>query len=1382
MANEPSDNYPDQSEDLVLASGFLNNPVGFHSIARSGRLGVALQWSLLAGEAPLVLPESALFSVWLGLLRAVERDLDGHEHGYLLAPAFAVAIGVHAAADSEMRAATRLASKADARGGSLDPSAVIASLTSAWQLYCRQFLNTEHTRADSAPNSNTAAANGSVPSHLRASVRDLGAVVADLGNEKLIVGIMKNAAVSGAARGALTLAALQMCGRGSRRAALSAAEQQAAADQPSAAGILPKSGGRAKGKSKGTGTTSPETGPAASGPGLYVAALGIPSMLASAAGGSKPASASSSSRSTSSFSTALPLDQLFVALLHQAAEQLSSATNGADGSSNSSSTLDSDFSNTARTWADQSGAACSDVSVAGVEAVPDPLAGAEAADAVHRLVIAVPRTNAAAAATDDAAKRSNKSMTAVTERLIYAASLLLSRVYPGQHRASSSASQHHHVWSPRLRWEAFEGLVRDYVVHRHAGVLLPTMPPALNADTAATGDGAAAAAAISKSLASMSLTGKGAASASGGEAEEDGETAAAAAADADAEWVEKTWVKLQPAQPPQPVTPACITAYSRVMLALASHYASCGAAADALSIYHRLYRWLAEVVLLAPQWASPSQSGSEDAATASDGMRSLHPLLAEVLQAWQALEVSHGASVDASEAPAWYLHDLQCRHGSDTSGGVRDMYRAATHAALSAAITAVGDERKKIAAEVKAAVARQKEVDKALKLAAALTAGGGDAGSGDTAAKGSNGSKGKGGGKGSKGNSAKGSKATTATPSASPPPPPVPAGAVASAASTTISAAASITRRPLIIAFDAVMAAAQTAAAEAVAGSAPSSSSTAGGGSANSGGSASMGLASLPEPIPYPIPDEPPADRLQDLLRAAKAADKNDTRGFTSSELLYPLSMQALVATAAGAGAAKTRSKPAAGGGGGGGGGDRRGSGDGGPAASGAGGGSTGPKRGRDDDRDRDRGGGAGQGGGRQHFGAAGPASSYLASLPPEVRLTLPDAPRQRAIRPNYFLSVRLKDERLWSAVSAVQDSVLSACPGLASCRIPVLDLHLTLAVLTLKDAAAIDHAKGVLQSCAPHVTELYAMAASGSVSSSGSRSPSLPVLTVRGVDHFRGAVLFAKPHVDAHYARLVELARRLQAAFHEAGLTQDAANATGAIEHQVAVDSWRKEVASKLAPPAASLFMALSQARGGGGGHGCAAQHAVSGSSDDDDDDDDDVVDAGSGDAAGAAAARVRAASGTSAGINADDDIDDVVDVATLALMAGVDGSSGLPKARSAAGDAAASASSSAGTPGKAKLPVAAKGFHPHITLFKLSKGQNLKGKGRHGHGGSKWPPKFIGKELWASHADADLGCAPLTGVELSEMTAREKETGGYYKCHGKLEFPSSSSTHVSQ
>eukprot|EP00966_Prymnesium_polylepis_P220137 5092745-Prymnesium_polylepis.1 len=106
--------------------------------------------------------------------------------------------------------------------------------------------------------------------------------------------------------------------------------------------------------------------------------------------------------------------------------------------------------------------------------------------------------------------------------------------------------------------------------------------------------------------------------------------------------------------------------------------------------------------------------------------------------------------------------------------------------------------------------------------------------------------------------------------------------------------------------------------------------------------------------------------------------------------------------------------------------------------------------------------------------------------------------------RPNAFLCLAVRDEKLREAAVAVQASLCEREPRLRSVLTPPNALHVTLAVTRLADVAAEYAAVGVLQLLAPRLLALV---------------PPHSPLVLRGVRAFRDRVLYVavEPHAGLH-------------------------------------------------------------------------------------------------------------------------------------------------------------------------------------------------------------------------------------------------------------------------
>ena len=127
--------------------------------------------------------------------------------------------------------------------------------------------------------------------------------------------------------------------------------------------------------------------------------------------------------------------------------------------------------------------------------------------------------------------------------------------------------------------------------------------------------------------------------------------------------------------------------------------------------------------------------------------------------------------------------------------------------------------------------------------------------------------------------------------------------------------------------------------------------------------------------------------------------------------------------------------------------------------------------------------------------------------------------------RPDHFLAFRLAHEgTVTAAIKTVQASVLAHSPHLRPALVDAAAAHITLGVLRLPDAAAVEAAAACLQAAA---------AANG--------QPEPMSVIFEGLSHFRDEVLFLDLRRDEGEARLRQVAAALRDHFRQAGLLPQA-------------------------------------------------------------------------------------------------------------------------------------------------------------------------------------------------------------------------------------------------
>ncbi|XP_076021522.1 A-kinase anchor protein 7 isoform X2 [Genypterus blacodes] len=132
---------------------------------------------------------------------------------------------------------------------------------------------------------------------------------------------------------------------------------------------------------------------------------------------------------------------------------------------------------------------------------------------------------------------------------------------------------------------------------------------------------------------------------------------------------------------------------------------------------------------------------------------------------------------------------------------------------------------------------------------------------------------------------------------------------------------------------------------------------------------------------------------------------------------------------------------------------------------------------------------------------------------------------RKESQRPNYFVSIRITNTEISSAVVEVQEAVLQQEPRLARAMIPAPTLHITLLVTHLANQEEVDLATATLAGAEPSLAELL-----------GGRGLVLPF---SGMGHFRKEVVFIGLGPGPHRHTLDSLAELLRRRFEEQGLLQ---------------------------------------------------------------------------------------------------------------------------------------------------------------------------------------------------------------------------------------------------
>ncbi|KAJ0060962.1 hypothetical protein NL108_001822, partial [Boleophthalmus pectinirostris] len=132
---------------------------------------------------------------------------------------------------------------------------------------------------------------------------------------------------------------------------------------------------------------------------------------------------------------------------------------------------------------------------------------------------------------------------------------------------------------------------------------------------------------------------------------------------------------------------------------------------------------------------------------------------------------------------------------------------------------------------------------------------------------------------------------------------------------------------------------------------------------------------------------------------------------------------------------------------------------------------------------------------------------------------------KKESKRPNYFVSIRITNPQISSAVAEVQQAVLQQEPKLSKAMIPIPSLHITLLVTHLANQEQVDLAATVLAAVEPSLAELL-----------GGRGLVLPF---SGIGHFRKEVVFIGLAPGEHRHTLESLAELLRSRFEEQGLLE---------------------------------------------------------------------------------------------------------------------------------------------------------------------------------------------------------------------------------------------------
>ena len=125
--------------------------------------------------------------------------------------------------------------------------------------------------------------------------------------------------------------------------------------------------------------------------------------------------------------------------------------------------------------------------------------------------------------------------------------------------------------------------------------------------------------------------------------------------------------------------------------------------------------------------------------------------------------------------------------------------------------------------------------------------------------------------------------------------------------------------------------------------------------------------------------------------------------------------------------------------------------------------------------------------------------------------------------RPNHFLAIRVSDPTIHLAVKGFQDTVLKENEKLKPALIPLISLHITIAVMFL-DETAIKIAQESLEKCKDKISEAL-------------KTVNFKLI-FRGVGNFRNEVLFVKLQEKEHIECLKTIYNVLMVEFEENGIS----------------------------------------------------------------------------------------------------------------------------------------------------------------------------------------------------------------------------------------------------
>ncbi|XP_036406425.1 A-kinase anchor protein 7 [Megalops cyprinoides] len=131
---------------------------------------------------------------------------------------------------------------------------------------------------------------------------------------------------------------------------------------------------------------------------------------------------------------------------------------------------------------------------------------------------------------------------------------------------------------------------------------------------------------------------------------------------------------------------------------------------------------------------------------------------------------------------------------------------------------------------------------------------------------------------------------------------------------------------------------------------------------------------------------------------------------------------------------------------------------------------------------------------------------------------------KKKQPRPNYFVSIPIRNPMITEGIKAVQDLVVQNEERYSRALIPVGSLHITLLVAYLSNEEEVNMAKSVMEQTKQALQDLLE-----------GRDLILPFC---GIGHFKNEVVFAQLAEGSHVSKLTEIADAVRKAFEEKGVS----------------------------------------------------------------------------------------------------------------------------------------------------------------------------------------------------------------------------------------------------